>query len=160
MRSSSHGMLKMASSWAWHWRAPGARGFYPALLRRLLAGRWIKIQLELVFSAAKFNWTQKVDGGCKRRLFSAEAPSPTEAQKQQACQSASPRRPHYERGRPWKGYSCQAQRAWLHAGTVVSEKLVQPVFRGRVDIAPAGAIAARHVRASASASSGSVSAHP
>lgn len=45
-------------------------------------------------------------------------------------------------------------------GLVVSEKLVQPVFRGRVDIAPAGAIAARHVRASASASSGSVSAHP
>lgn len=73
----------MASSWTWHWRAPGARGFYPALLRRLLAGRWIKVQLELVFSAAKFNWTQKVDGGCKRRLFSAETPSPTEAQKQQ-----------------------------------------------------------------------------
>ena len=77
----------MASSWTWHWRAPGARGFYPALLRRLLAGRWIKVQLELVFSAAKFNWTQKVDGGCKRRLFSAETPSPIRGQKQRVVNS-------------------------------------------------------------------------
>ena len=49
-------------------------------------------------SGLKFNWTaflaspsptgpKKVDGGCKRRLFSAETPSPTGGQKQRVVNS-------------------------------------------------------------------------
>ena len=39
------------------------------------------------FSISKSHRTQKVDGGCKRRQFSAETPSPTGGQKQRVVNS-------------------------------------------------------------------------
>ena len=46
-----------------------------------------QVQLDRVFSVSKSNRTQKVDDGCKRRLFSAETPSPTGGQKQRVGNS-------------------------------------------------------------------------
>lgn len=47
----------------------------------------VQVQLDRVFSVSKSNRTQKEDGGCKRRLFSAETPSPTGGQKQRVANS-------------------------------------------------------------------------
>ena len=63
-------------------RAPIQRFF-----SRPLGAFRTQVQLDRIFSIVKSNWTQKVDDGCKRSLFSAETPSPTGGQKQRVVNS-------------------------------------------------------------------------
>ena len=71
--------------------APPEAGYASSLSSTFPHGRsepsGLKFNWTAYFSISKSNRTQKVEGGCKRRQFSAETPSPTGGQKQRVANS-------------------------------------------------------------------------
>lgn len=60
------------------------RAIYQLLPRGVSSCGVGQVQLKAKSSSAKSNWSSKIATRCKRRLISAERPSPTGGQKQQS----------------------------------------------------------------------------